>query len=175
MTTTPKQPSRTPTAEMLQKKRPPRTSNRSIVIVSVAGLIAVGGIAFAAGRLTAPALPAGFPGGPQNGGGAGFQPPAGGGPPDGGGFGGGAPGGFFGGGLTGTITSIDGDTLTLETEDGGTITVNLNGGTTYAEEVDAAQSDLDEGDEVRIGIDVGGGFDPGSEEVDASSVTLVEP
>jgi len=172
----PTQPNPTPTEELLKKKSPKRSSRRAAFALGIAGVIAVGGIAFAVGRLTAPALPTGFPGGFQNGGANGFQPP-GGGNPNGGGFGGGPNGGgFLGGagpGLTGIITSVDGDTLTIETENGTTVSVTLHSDTTYSREVDADKGDLSTGDEVRVGLDLGSGFDPGSDQVDASSVTLV--
>jgi hypothetical protein len=55
-----------PVRPMPGRRNPPRRTSTSTVLLSVAGLVAVAGIAFAGGRLTAPAaaavLPAGFTG-----------------------------------------------------------------------------------------------------------------
>lgn len=156
-----------PTAKLLEKSQRRRTSPRILAALAVGGAVAIGGLAFAAGRLTAPTVAA-FPGG---GGGQlpGGFPGLGGQGPGGGGFGGG------GLGLTGTITSLDADALTLQTADGSTITVNLSGDTTYARDETASADELAEGTEVRIGIDFGDGRNVGSDEVDASSVTITQP
>jgi hypothetical protein len=156
-----------PTAKLLEKSRRRPTSPRIFAALALGGALAVGGLAFAGGRLTAPAAAA-FPGGGGGPGPGGFQGPGGQGP-GGGGFGGG------GLGLTGTITSLDADVLTLQTADGSTITVNLSGDTTYAREDTATSDELAEGTDVRIGIDFGDGGNVGSNEVDASSVTITEP
>ena len=160
----------TPTAQLLEQSRPRRASRRVLVALALGGALAVGGLAFAVGRITAPAAAATFPG-------AEGQPPGGLQGPGGQGQGPGGFGGFGGGGLgvEGTITALDGDTLTLESADGSSITVNLSADTSFAREESAAQQDIAEGDEVRIEIDLGTGTDPGSGEVDASSVTLVQP
>lgn len=164
MTTTP-----TPTAQLLQKNRPRRTSRRLLVALGLAGALAVGGLAFAVGRITAPAAAATFPGG--------AQPPGGFQGPGGQGQGPGGFGGFGGGGLgvEGSITALDGDTLTLETADGSSITVNLSADTAFAREESAAKEDIGEGDEVRVEIELGTGSDLASGEVEANSVTLVQP
>lgn len=159
-----------PTAHLLEHNRKRSASPRLLLGLALASAVAVGGVAFAVGRMTAPAAAATFPAGNPGGGTDGFQPPGGQaqGPGGFGGFGGGL-------GLQGTIVSIGEDTLTLETSDGSTITVNLSDDTSYAREESADQGDLNEGDEVRVGVDVAAGSDPQSEEVDASSVTLVQP
>lgn len=159
----------TPTAELLKKeaaRRPP--SQGVLVAMAMAGAIALGGVGFAIGRATAPAptfagVPNGFPGA----GGAGQGPGNLGGP------------GAFGGGdglaLEGTVTSIDGDTLTLETANGSAITVKLRSGTTFHQEDSARRGDIGDGDTVRVGIDFQAGGTPGSGNVDATSVTLLKP
>jgi hypothetical protein len=143
-----------------------------LAALAVGGAVAIGGLAFAGGRLTAPTAAA-FPGGGSGQGPGGFQPGGFQGPggqgPSGAGFGGGGPG------ITGTITSLEADTLTLETADGSTITVNLSGDTTYAREESASADELAEDTEVRIGIDFADGANLGSDEVDASSVTITQP
>lgn len=163
----------TPTAALLEgdrKKRPPRVL---FIALALAGLIAIGGVAFAVGRMTAPA--AAFPGagGNVNNGAGGFQPPGG---QNGQGF----PGGGFGGGgggpsVEGTITTVDGDSLTIQTADGSTVTVNLSGDTSYAQEESASADDLDAGDDVRVQVDIDSLQGQNGDQIDASSVTLTAP
>jgi hypothetical protein len=85
-------------------------------------VVAIGGVAFAVGRMTAPTTPAAFPaaGGNFNGGPGGFQPPGG---QNGQGF----PAGALAGPALRSrepITALDGDSLTIEIADGSTVTVN---------------------------------------------------
>lgn len=165
----------TPTAALLEgerKKRPPRML---FIVMALAGFVALGGVAFAVGRMTAPS--AAFPGagGNLNGGGGGFQPPGG---QNGQGFPGGGPGGGFGGGgpsLEGTITALDGDSLTIQTADGSTVTVNLSDETSYAQEETTSADALDTGDAVRVQVDLGSLQGQTADEFDANSVTLTEP
>lgn len=134
-------------------------------ILAIALVVAVGGVAFAVGRTTAPAQ-ASVP----NGGGfvptGSFNPGAGGpGGGLGGGFGGG--GGGFGGGLTieGTVKSVDGSTLVIQTANGQEVTVNLDAGTTYHEATSADANAVAAGDEVTVraaGGGPGGGANPGA-------------
>ncbi len=101
----------------------PKSSGRLLnAVLAVALLVAVGGVAFAVGRGTAPVAStgrgafqgAGFPAGPN----ASLAPGASAVP---GGFPGGGQGGLggLGGGVTvsGTVQSVTGDTLTIETTD----------------------------------------------------------
>src|SRR5512140_3279105 len=111
---------------------PPKKADRTFSILLAVGLlIAVGGVAFAVGRVTAPAQAAattrgGFGNGGFGNGGTGGAGAAGGGA---GGFG---RGGFGGGVLvTGTVDSVSGTTMTLKEANGSTVTVNLAGTTTY--------------------------------------------
>lgn len=79
-------------------------------------------------------------------------------PPDGAGFpggefpgAGGQPGaGGLGGVTSGTITGIDGDTVTLELAEGSTVTVTASSTTTVTTTSDAAVSDLATGDTVTV-------------------------
>ncbi len=125
-------------------------------ILAIALVVAVGGVAFAVGRTTAPAQ-ASVPGG-------GFVPtgsfnPGAGGP--GGGFGGG--GGGFGGGLTieGTVKSVDGSTLVIQTANGQEVTVTLDAGTAYHEATAADANAVAAGDEVTVRAAGGGPLGPG--------------
>lgn len=126
--------------------------NRALnVLLGGALVLAVGGIAFAAGRLTAPAqtIAGTFPaGGPLNGQG---------------GPGGNGQGGIFATGagpsIEGTVESITDTTLTLRTADGQTIQVALNGDTSYHAQTDANASDVVTGSRVLVRLDLrrGGG------------------
>jgi hypothetical protein len=169
----PRQP--TPTAVLLEgerRKRPPRSL---FIALACAALIAIGGVAFAAGRMTAPVAALPGAGGNFNGGPGGFQPPGG---QNGQNLPGGGLGGGFGGGgpsLAGTITALDGDSLTIQMADGSTVTVNLSDDTTYAQEESTSADALATGDAVRVQVDLGSLQGQTGDEFDASSVTLTEP
>ena len=141
------------------------------VALGVAVLVATAGIAFAAGRATAPvsaatvAAGSGIVNGDANGGfrGNGGAIPGG----NGGGFvpgtGAGGAGRFgFGGGLsvTGTVDSVTADSVTIKTASGQTITVGLDGTTTYHQQADATASDVQAGTTVIVRMS--GGFRPGT-------------
>ena len=110
--------------------------------------IAIGGVAFAIGRSTAPVStfpPAGAitGGGPIGRTDGSFAP------------GGGGPGGFALGGqiaLDGTVTSIDADSLTLTLRNGEEMTFTLDAATTYREATDAAAAEVAVGDEVSVTV-----------------------
>jgi hypothetical protein len=115
-----------------------------------AAILAVGGVAFAVGRSTAPA--GAFPGvGGLNGGpivrsDGSFDPGAD------------RPGGFaLDGGLAidGTVTSIDADGITITLANGEDMTFALDGDTTYHVATDAAPADVAVGDEVSVKVDGG--------------------
>ena len=136
----------------------PRASSARILNIALIGafFLAVGGIAFAAGRMTAPAaaitrganLPGGFTGNGQgNQGSGGVQGRPGG----GGAFGG------LGGGVTvdGTVESVSATTLTLKLADGQTVQVALNDSTTYHAQSDATSSDVVTGGKVLVRLQLG--------------------
>lgn len=147
------------------------------VLLGTAAAVAVGGIAFAAGRLTAPpsttAAATGRFGG-QNG-----QPfaNASGRP----GFGGGN-GGFraaFGGlGVRGTVTSVSGDTLTVRLANGQEVKVQTDSSTTYHKQASASASDVTSGSQVIVELQAGNGFGFGGQgggstpTIKASDVTV---
>ena len=157
----------------------PRGSMWVNVALAVALAVAIGGVGFAAGRMTAPASTAGsgtgrfgtgtFPGGNLPGGGY-FG--------DNGGTGGGGFGGrgfFTGGGasITGTVESISGDTLTLKLAGGQTIQVSLSGTTTYHAQSAATSSDVKTGGTVIVRVDINRGESAGTGSTSASDVTIV--
>lgn len=162
------------TAPVLPDRRAssPRILNAALVGALV---LAVAGVGFAAGRMTAPAPTAAgvFPGG--NGGQ--FPIPSGGVLPGGirtnGGNGG--PGGLFAnGGMTveGTVESISDTTLTLKTVDGQTIQIALDDSTTYHAQTDASADDVATGGKVlvRLNMQRGTGSATG---MSAGDVTVV--
>jgi hypothetical protein len=140
------------------------------VLLGLALVVAVGGVAFAAGRATAPAsaAAAGRTGFGQ--GGAGGQ-----------GFGGpgasGAPGRGFGGGagavsIQGTVEAIDGSSMTIKLPSGQTVTIGLNGSTTYHSQTAATASDVTSGSSVIVqlqGRGGAGGGQPGASGAPAPS------
>jgi len=138
-------------------KAKPRGSRLLNYALAGALVLAIGGVAFAVGRFTAPptASAGGFPNG--NGGqffrnGQGGQGGANGGQ-DG-------RGGLFAGGLTleGTVQSVTATTLTLQTASGQTIQVALDGSTTYHAQTDATASDVTTGGKVLVRLNGRGGF-----------------
>jgi hypothetical protein len=140
----------------------PRTSGNSgagRLLTTLAAIIAVAGLAFAAGRLTAPVTTATGAGGAGPGAGAGGAARVG---PTGsfapGGPGGAGPGAVAGGGaaaLRGTVESVSGSSLTLKTSSGASVTVELNGSTTYHRQTAATASDVSAGKEVLIQLSTG--------------------
>ena len=130
-------------------------------VLAVAVALAIAGVAFAAGRLTAPAAAFagrfgnGAPGQIGNGNGNG-----------GGRAQGGAGGLLAGGGVTiqGTVESITDTTLTLKTASGQTIQIALEGTTTYHAQSDASASDVKTGGTVlvRLNLRGAGNGGPGS-------------
>ena len=157
-------PSPTPSAPSLAPAAPmapvapvvavaPRAKSSGVLNLLLVGaaLLAIGGVAFAAGRSTAPA--SAFPGvgdftqGPIVRTEGSFAPGAGG------------PRGFVSDGglaIDGTVTSVDADSITLTLENGDEMTFALDGDTTYHEATDAAATDVVVGDDVSVRIDGAG-------------------
>jgi len=119
------------------------------LVLVVAAAVAIGGVAFAVGRGTAPVSAAtgngrgAFAGRAQ---GASFAPGANG------------RGGFGGGGFTvrGTVESVNGTTLTIKTATGQTIEVTTGASTTYTTQTPATSSDVQPGKTVEVQLDFGG-------------------
>jgi len=128
-----------------------KSSRGGTIALLVAGFIAAAGLAFAAGRLTAPAAAAsanGPTGGFRFGPGRSLAP----GQtfnPGGGNFGGGRA---FAGGLTvrGQVTAITSDAITVKMDDGTTVSVPLNTSTTYHQATSSSASSVAVGDKVAV-------------------------
>jgi hypothetical protein len=130
-----------------------------MILLFIAALVAVGGIGFALGHLTAPSANAAAPsfggrGFGRNGGlpslapGQTFNPAdAGGGLGRAGGLGG------LGGGVTGTVQSVDGSTMTIQLSNGTSVTVDLSGSTTYHSTAPASSDQVKVGSSVTVQID----------------------
>lgn len=125
------------------------------VVLVLAAIVAVGGVAFAVGRSTAPVAAAGLRGGGNFAGGnfprGSFAPGQS-----------GAPGGGSGGGfnLSGTVQSVTGDTLTITTANGQTLEFTLGSDTTYGTKTTATASDVKAGSKVEVQLDFGAGGQP---------------
>jgi hypothetical protein len=126
----------------------PRSGRILNLLLIGATILAVGGVAFAVGRSTAPAsaLPR-F--GTFTNDGTGLRPD--------GSFtpGAGGPGGFgLGGGLSldGTVKAVSADSLTLTLADGRDLTFKLDGTTTYRQATPATATDVAVGDSVSVNV-----------------------
>jgi hypothetical protein len=153
----------------------PAARKRGIVdvVLVIAAIFAVGGVGFALGRATAPAAVA-QTANRGNGGGQfganGGQFPNGGEFPNGGGQGGngGAGGNGFGGGrglgltLTGQVTDISADHLTLKLASGQSIQVGLGATTTYNSQTPATAAAVTTGSTVQIQVSRAGGATGGA-------------
>ncbi len=126
-----------------------------MILLVIAAMVAIAGVAFAGGRLTAPTAAAAAASGRLGGGfaraslapGQTFNPGA-----FGGGLGRGGAGALSGG-VTGTVQSINGSTLTLLLSTGTTVTIDLSGSTTYHNETAGSSSDVKVGTKVQVQID----------------------
>jgi len=141
---------------ILPTVKPKASSSRlGTYLLGLAVLVAAAGVAFAAGRVTAPAAAAGRTGAngnfPRGSFGAGLGAGAS--------F---APGGVtaLGGGgvsLTGTVTAIDGSTMTLQLASGQTVTIDLPSTTTYHTATTASSSAVTSGSSVVVEVTGFGG------------------
>ncbi len=123
-----------------------RSGRGTSLLLVLAGAVAIGGIAFAAGRLTAPAASAtGLRG---NGALPGDVTLPGNGalPGDGQGF----PGRAGGVSIQGTVTEVTGDAITVELASGTTVTVPVDADTTYRSAATATADAVAVGSEVAI-------------------------
>jgi len=124
----------------------------TILLLFVAALIAVGGIGFALGHLTAPsasaaANPSGRFGGFARGSlapGQTFNTST---------LAGRAGAAGVAGGISGTVQSINGSTMTIQEANGTSVTVDLSGSTTYHGETSASPSAVQVGTSVTVQID----------------------
>jgi hypothetical protein len=123
-----------------------RRSSRALdLALAGAAVLAIGGVAFAIGRATAPASAATAfaPGGVITRPGGSFDPGTGPGPRL-----------AFGGGLTvdGTVTAIDADSITVKTPNGTEMTFDIDGSTAYRQATDATAADVAVGDDVAVKV-----------------------
>ena len=152
-----------------------RTSRVLDIALALAAVLAIGGVAFAAGRITAPAgtgpsfarglAPDGTIVTPDGS----FDPN------------GPRPGGLASSGglaIDGEVTSIDADSITLKLADGQEMTFKLDDATTYHEAADASSSDVAVGDDVSVKVTGGrvvtsnGGSGGETPELSARDVTV---
>ena len=142
--------------------RPAKQDRTTIVLLFIAALVAVGGIGFAVGHLTAgsSAAAANGPGTSRGPGGFARASLAPGQTFDAGQFGRGTGGvgglgglGGVAGGVTGTVQSINGTTMTITLANGTTETIDLPSSTTYHNETAGSSSDVKVGGSVVVEID----------------------
>jgi hypothetical protein len=164
-------PTPMPSATPVTATPPRRGPSARVLNTVLAGALvfAVAGIAFAVGRMTAPAAASttrgNFPGAGQgpNGYFGGRQ----------GGLGGGAFLGGAGGGVTveGTVDSVSATTLTLKLASGQTIQIALDPTTTYHAQTDASSSDVVSGGKVLVQLNLGRGGGAAGEDGSVSGPT----
>lgn len=150
------------------------TSLLTTVLLVSAAAVAVAGISFAVGRLTAPVAAAATDGRQFAGFGNGNGRTGNGASPGTGGFG--FRGAFGGVGLRGTVTAVNGLTLTVKLANGQEITVQTDASTTYHRQVSGASSDVTSGSSIIVQLQPGsGGFGQGgatTPTVHASDITV---
>jgi hypothetical protein len=150
------------------------------ILLAVAALVAVAGVAFAVGRVTTPAATAAANRGTGAGqfGGGGFGGPRASGAP-----GGGSGRGFGGASIQGTVTAISPTSLTISLPNGQSVTFATDASTTFHRETSGSASDVATGKQVIVQL-AGRGFGPGGSpdanaspraEPKADSVTVVTP
>jgi hypothetical protein len=132
--------------------RPGRRSRSAQVLNGVLALavaVAIGGVAFAVGRSTAPAT-AGANGNGREAGGNGQVGQFGGGFPTASGAPGGGRFSFGGASIEGKVTAVSPSSITLTTANGQTLTINLSATTTYHAQAAASSADVKDGSTVRV-------------------------
>ncbi len=147
-----------PVAPVTTVRRPSRRRGVVDVVLVVAAIFALGGVGFAVGRVTAPASQASAAASGRFGG----QLPGSGGTGSGQGGFGAAAGGFLGGGgagitISGEVTAITAEQLTLKLASGQTIQIALNGSTAYHTQAAASASDVTTGSTVQVQVTGGAG------------------
>ena len=166
------------------------------ILLVVGAVVALAGIGFAVGRLTAPTTTGFGQGRGQFNGQFGGNPGNGplGGNAGNGQFGGNAGSGQFGGGraffgggslaLTGKVTELAADHLTLEVANGSTVTIPVDSSTAYYQQTGSTSSDVHPGDAVIVEVtrdgapaaSPGAGGGPGGPQLGAaSSITVTAP
>jgi hypothetical protein len=125
------------------------------ILMFAAAFVALGGVGFAAGRVTAPAAATASTGG--RGGNGGFNFPGGGSFNPGGGNGAGGLGRFGGGvSIQGTITETTADHITIKLANGSSVTIPVDSSTAYHRQASATSSDVQTGATVLVQLTGGG-------------------
>ena len=122
----------------------------------VGALVAIGGVAFAVGRVTAPAAAATTAGG-FGGAGRGTGTGAGGAGASAAPVACGAPAGGGAASVTGTVVSIDGSSIQIKLANGTTETLNLGSSVTYRDSTTGTAADVTPGATVQISLALGAG------------------
>jgi hypothetical protein len=123
-----------------------RASSALNVVLGLALVVAIAGVAFAAGRGTAPAAAVTGPTGFGQGGNF---------PGANGGNAGNGPGGFGGASgleITGKVTAVGPDSVTITTSTGASITVSTTGTTTYHQQATGSATDVAAGKTVIVSV-----------------------
>jgi hypothetical protein len=140
-------------ATPVKRRRDPLT-----IVMVVAAFVALGGVGFAAGRVTAPVSAAATGG---RGAGGAFNFPAGGSFAPGGNTGNAGTGGFgrFSGGVSikGTITEVTADHISLKLANGTTVTIPVDSNTAYHRQTSASSADVTSGTTVQVQLSAGVG------------------
>lgn len=143
-----------------KRRRDPLT-----IVMVVAAFVALGGVGFAAGRVTAPAAANTGTGGRGGNGGA-FNFPGGSFTPGGGNGGFGRLAGAVS--ITGTITEVTADHITLKLANGTSLTIPVDSNTAYHRQASASATDVTTGAQVQVQLSAGanggggGGQQPGA-------------
>ena len=140
--------------------RPAKQDRTTIALLLIAALVAVGGIGFALGHLTAPSAAAAANPSDRGGFGRGAFPSLAPGQTFnigqfGGGAGRGGVGGVGGvaGGITGTVQSVTPTSITIQEASGTSVTIDISGNTTYHTAAAASPNDVKVGTSVTVQID----------------------
>ncbi len=168
----------------VQAARPKgRSASALNIALGLAVLVAIAGVAFAVGRGTAPVAAASGQGRAGFGQGGNF-PGGGNGGNGNGGNGGGRAGGFGAGTgleISGKVTAVGADSLTIVTSSGATVTVSTVPATTYHQQASGSASDVATGKSVIVSVDGlgsrggGGGGAAASPNAQASPRTGLTP
>ena len=139
-------------------RSPAKQDRTTIALLLIAALVAVGGIGFALGHLTAPSTSAAANPSGRGGFTRGAIPSLAPGQTfDAGQFGGGAGlrGGLGGvaGGITGTVQSVTATSITIQEANGTSVTIDLSGSTTYHAAAAASPGDVKVGTSVTVQLD----------------------
>jgi hypothetical protein len=163
--------------------KPAKQDKTTLILLLIAAFVAVGGVGFAVGHMTASGGTANAAASGRGGfGGRNFASLAPGQTFNVGAFAGRA--GIGAGGVSGTVVSIsaDGSTMTVQLANGTIVTVDLTGSTTYHGETSASSSDVKVGSSVTVQVDTSAAASQtpapnasGSRTVSAKDVLVTNP